>query len=294
MILARHLMALIAFICAAIESGAAQARCDDMLTLAFIYSNYMIILTEEGDAQNRAAARLYPTLANMKPQDFAQKLEIDETRWRSLHDEASRLSQGLITGLSYSKQSVTSHTNNVGWIFQHLKASGCDFLKDLGDGSGTGSRVHSHTYSDKSSERSNASITKRTLFNWATLIAVIGGLIGALVGALVIIKGRQFRIQRMQRLPRRLVHIEFDIEYPDPAATNLVQHVKALDISLGGMKIRVEDTLIDGVDLILKLAIGDRAASVVWSNTFYAGIMFSEQLSQTELDALLKTIENSL
>ena len=290
---ARHLLTLIAFFCAVIESGAAQARCDNVLTLAFIYSNYMIILTEEGHAQNRAAARLYPTLANMKPMDFAQKLEIDEKRWAGVHKDASRLSQGVITGLSYSKHSVASHTNNVDWIFHLLKTSGCDFLKEYGQASGTGSHAHPQASSEKNREISDTSISKRTLTNWATLIAVIGGLIGALIGALVIIKGRQFRIQRMQRLPRQLVHIEFDIECADPTAANLVQRVKALDISLGGMKIRVENTLIDGIELILKLPIGDRPASVVWSNTFYAGILFSEQLSQAELNALLETNENS-
>jgi len=102
----------------------------------------------------------------------------------------------------------------------------------------------------------------------------------------IVLKSHRVRAHLVSRLPRHPAQIEFDVHHKDDAGLAVKQRVKALDISTGGMKLRVETPMTQGTPLNLQLTLGEWTASVVWANAHYAGIMFDQMLSEAELERL--------
>ena len=263
----------------------AFAICDAVESLARIHNNFYVMLSAQGDLRARAAARLYPFLKALKPVEFAEALEIGDQsrRWEAIHLSISRLSREIIMGTEHPQSVLDRQTNNLAWIEKVILESGC--LLDVSRGTG-GSRQApggSDTSTDKEPPKD---LNSKTSFLSAVLPIKI--LILLLAGAaILILRSRRYRIVKLGRLPRHSIDFTFDITHVDATVADIGQRVSAVDLSLGGMKIKVEKTIKEGVFLHLHLPIGERIGSVVWSNNFFAGILFEHNLTEEELDTLM-------
>lgn len=274
---------------AMVSATSASANCDAANTLAQIYNIYTALVIEDDDPQKRAAARLYPTLSNLDPERFAATIDFafNDIRWASIHRQASTLAREVSAGIPQSDQRLGTHTDNLNWLNRTILNSGCD----LSDITTNGERAFgaSGGFLTQAVGKSNAPapVKKETITKVVSILSIIAFLCGLAGFIFAILVRRHFKIRRMQRLPRQNVAFDFKIEQTGANPVETAQSVTAVDVSLGGMKIRIENTLLDGAKLVLKLAVGDRGASVVWSNNFYAGLLFDDQLTQDELDELL-------
>lgn len=276
----------------------AIAKCDAWRTLVVIHDNYRAILLETGTKRARAAARLYPLLADMDRSELATDLisGIDQDRWDKTLTSAENLAKGVISGLQLSEAGQAPHTNQVDWIAGIVRKSTCfkllrnNDLENSNRAFWSQSPVLSQTKNEPRKRKApnpGAPFPAR-IFLLAFLSMLAVGLI-----LRIILRSRQVRAHMVSRLPRSPVQIEFDVHHKDDAGRAIKQKVKALDISTGGMKLRVETPMTQGTQLELQLSFGDWAASVVWANAHYAGIMFDQMLSDTELKCLTNAQENS-
>lgn len=111
---------------------------------------------------------------------------------------------------------------------------------------------------------------------------LVVGVLGALV-----LRTKKVKIYRMKRLPRRSINLTLPVTYETHENATKTQNVVAMDLSLGGMKLRTPDPMPEGTKVVLALSIRPIEASVVWSTTHYAGTMFDERLSDNELSQIL-------
>lgn len=118
------------------------------------------------------------------------------------------------------------------------------------------------------------------------LLAALGLL--ALIGLVAVIrKTRAFRIMQVERLPRHVTTVAVDVSISSPDAGPRAIRVTGQDVSAGGMKLSWQGAFPRGTTVTLRLPIGLKTGSIVWSNAHYAGIMFDQQLAPDELRRLL-------
>lgn len=285
-------------LCALILPTPTVANCDAVHTLAAIHDNYRAILQETGTNRARAAARLYPLLANTDLSELAVNLktEIEQDRWIDTLNSAENLAKDVISGLQLSQAGQAPHTNQVDWIAGIVRKSPC--FKILGN-TGFGTAGQTGWSQSPMSPQANKTPRKQkpanpsTPFPLRTFTLVFLSVLSLGLILRIILRSRQVRAHLVSRLPRKSVQIEFDIHHKDNAGLDVKQRVKALDISTGGMKLKVETSISQGTPLNLELALGDWTASVVWANAHYAGIMFDRMLSDAELTRLTNPQENS-
>ena len=177
------------------------------------------------------------------------------------------------------------HRDNIAWLPRAGRATGCvprfetaepDEEADNAQGS-LGSTGHTGT-----------AAASRATNLWPLLSAA--GIVALAALVYVVRTSRLYRIAEVERLPRHFTTIAIDVAYETPARGPQSIRLTALDISAGGMKLAWENAPPRGTALSVRLPQGERGASVVWSNAWYAGIMFDQHIPQDELAPLISAV----
>ena len=112
-------------------------------------------------------------------------------------------------------------------------------------------------------------------------------LVGVVFGMIRYKKSHDRRRRIVQRMPRKTISAEFEIMFTNPEGDMAQSKAKALDISIGGMKLDWPNNNVSkGSALTIHLPMGPRLATIMWANTFYAGIMFEEFLSSEDIKSI--------
>jgi len=126
-----------------------------------------------------------------------------------------------------------------------------------------------------------------------SLMAAPSGLIFifATIISLLFVAGVLFRhpiariVGRRSRLPRRSVPMDFQISRSGGDSNESIS-VSSVDISTGGMKIALQSTIPNPLDVgdqvTLHLPGQTVGATIVWSNKFYCGVAFQRRLSNRD------------
>lgn len=116
------------------------------------------------------------------------------------------------------------------------------------------------------------------------LILLIAGTVGAVFGARALRRSRVVRRQELRRQPRKPVSLAAIAALPNGESRD----VRVLDISLGGMRITLEEAPPQSSPLTLEIAEKRYAGTIAWKNDFYAGILLDIPLTDEGLRDLLE------
>ncbi len=267
------------------------ADCSAVLRLATLYDAFFALTQEKGDAQKRVAARFYPTIATTDFSGF-----VSELKPGPLHDDLTSaldagrdVARSVLTTTEVSAFLALDIADDIQIIATFLDASDCprpehvsaDALKPVAAQTAAPLGFDDPT-GTSAPQPHPASVSK------------LGGIVAGTILAICILiaiamRSRKARIYRMRRLPRRSIKLNLSATFETEEHTEKTEDVVALDISLGGAKLRLAGPLPDGANIVLKLPTGPISGSVVWSTAHYVGIMFDEQLSDAELNQTLST-----
>ncbi len=258
-----------------------------------MYDGFLAITRETGDKQSRIAARLYPSIATTDFDSFVSDLDPGP-----LHDdlknalqEARDLARDVLTKANLSAYRVVDIEDELQTIELFLSNSNC-----LTTSPAKARRRDSGNVGDSGDDRSGSGgVTKASANNAQQASAsMLGAIIAAAVLglgllAMAIWRSRRARIYRMERLPRQSINLSVPATFKTDDTTSTTRDFVAMDISLGGMKLRTSEPIPDGAEIVITLPTRPVSASFVWATTHYAGILFDERLADDELAQILKT-----
>ena len=264
-------------------SERARASCEAIGVLSVVHDRYQTILTKEGDKRSRAAARLYPYLAEVDTRRVARDLadKADAERTERVLNSARKLSEHVISGVTMSFFGLVPHTNNVTWLGELVSASDCPAIPAKNRkkyGSPAAGKPESENRTPWT--RVEAFAQDTPYLAEFTLIFIVAA--GSILG-LILMRSRRFRIQRVKRLPRYPVDFLLPLSYTDDQGTAQSLTVSAIDLSLGGMKLGWANAPAENTALSLQLPQGEVPASVIWSNAHYAGVIFDSNITDDDL-----------
>ncbi len=280
-----RLLPLLVAVAATAPAPAQADPCDATAIVASIHDHYHAIVAEDADTRARAAARLFAILPELNGSALAHQMSgetvsVDGERMARIFGAATRLSRDLITGDNDTMVALAPHIANVDWLADRIADTTCfDRFAPRPKKTATATVGSSHGAS-KSDEDG------RFRISLGVLLAILGV---AAFGTLLWFfrKSRTYKIIRAERLPRHLTTIAVDIDFETPMRGPQSARITGLDVSLGGMKLAWQQAPPRGTELTLHLPPGERKALVVWSNAYYAGIVFEKQLDEDELKTLL-------
>jgi|GEM_PF-5186049 len=282
-----HLViALVTALTIAAPRARASAACDAATMVAVVHDRYHAVLNENDPIRSRSAAQLFAMLPDLNAAALAVQMTTDQTsadpdRMTRVFSAAYHLSQDLITGAEPAMVSLAPHLSNVKWLAENIAATNCFQTFSADDDGDTDAKAGKGASSPKKS-----SDKKGLQINIGLLLALLGGV--ALVGLVMFIrKSKTYKIMQAQRLPRHLTTISVQVDFETPMRGPQSINVNGLDISAGGMKLAWEDAAPRETALTIKLPIGERTGSVVWSNAYYAGIVFDQRLDADELKLMI-------
>lgn len=271
---------------------AASANCDAVIRLAQLYDAFYAITRETGDIRTRAAARLYPQLATLDVEEFAEELDagFSEEEIAEALTTARTLSREVIMDADLSPFRVLDSRDEAAFLAEFIERSRCLSGASGGGGGGSAERETQNddngpkklSFGPKSRSQGTKSLVDTS--KPATMgILIAAGLLALGASGFFIFRSRPVKIHMAERLPRHRIRLDFTAAY-----AGAPHSVTALDVSLGGMKLKVPKPLDNGTFMELSLPHGATPATVIWSNAHYAGILFDERLDKADLDAILK------
>ena len=284
-------------ICCLVATPAVSANCEAVIRLAQLYDAFYAITRETGDIRTRAAARLYPQLATLDVEEFAKELDagFSEEKVAEALTTARILSREIIMDADLSPFRVLDSRDEAEFLAEFIERSRC--LAGASGGNGGGS-TSSDPENDDSGEKKltfgpkSGSQGAKSLVDTskpATMAILIGaGILALGASGFFAIRSRRMKIHMAERLPRHRIRLDFTAAYAGASGAAGSHSVTALDVSLGGMKLKVPEPLDNGTQMELSLPIGPVSATVIWSNAHYAGILFDERLEGTALSEILK------
>ncbi|MDA8585726.1 hypothetical protein N9L47_05560 [Rhodobacteraceae bacterium] len=293
-----HKVRVILLMALLFQPTAAVANCANIKALARFHDVFVHMVTETGQAQSRAASLLQKTLLKIDAEFVVNTLEttVDQSRLAQLFTTAQHISIQIITGNTPPDTDFLAALDELDWIGAEIRKSGCiaTALTDQSENIRLAAKISAQT---SANVNTNASFptryTPKTTSENLTIIArTLAALVSTFCLVYVLSKTRRLRVLRLNRMPRAPIALKFDLIYSAPDSYQTQIDVTALDASMGGMKLKVSKPLPDGAALLLSLPIGQRSASVVWANSYFAGIMFDTELSDTDLKALTSTQRN--
>ena len=281
----------------------ASRQCDAAHRLARIHDFYLTLVTEKGTDRTRAAARLYPLIAEEDATSLFKdlKADVEFASFSKALASAIELSQEVITQAQFPTQALELHTANISHLAGLVRKTGC---MPKGGGRGQGGTTNSQVkVGEDQTPQSALSPDARVqgfrsdAFNGElpvqTLVLTTAIALAFAICLGLILRSRRLRIYRVNRLPRQETRFSVDFTIDGPEAEKMTRKGQAIDVSLGGMKMKVGMQLDAGARLVLSLPIGDHSASVVWSNAHYAGILFDQNITEPDLLTLTFAKENS-
>lgn len=267
--------------------GPAFARCEGALVLGGLHDAYRAMLVEEGVQRLRAARTVLVLLGSgdddtLAPRIARAGIPVDRDRLKVAVEEARGLAFDVLAGLR-PPPGVGAHSANVDWLGSSYEMTGCRNLLSAGSAAGratedggSGGAPSPKSFRERFADEEPSG---RTILLIAAAFAVVSFL--AALGARQVMKSIAFRKRQVARQPRSPVDFALNV-----GLTGRTVEVRAQDISVGGMKLAWREAPEIGTEVSLDLPTGARAATVLWANAHYAGVLFAEYLSDGELKTL--------
>lgn len=255
--------------------------------LGGLHDAYRAMLIETGEERLLAARTLLVLAGDGGGRVFAAHLaragvKADVDRLSSVLTEARDLARDVLSG-GIPPPGVGRHSANTDWLGSLYLSTGCG-----GGGLAPDGRLAAPDLGGREGATASPAGAGERIVGLALLAG--GVLAGAAVAAVAAWRiGRTFfwRSRKVERQPRASVALDLDVSFSDGTPPNWMR-VRALDVSVGGMKLAWEGAPPVGSAVTLKLPFGERAGTVMWANAFYAGVMFADFLAEDELGRLIE------
>ncbi len=254
--------------------------------LGAFHNAYRATLTEQGAMRTQAATALLFIAGGQDSVAFARQVSRS-----GVYVSPERLDEALTDATQIATDALENrkvgdpdfrHGLNVQWLADTFIASGCQ------NSVATTSRTNVQVAPAALARRELPSKTR--LPEGSLLIVLVGVLVaGALIlfGAHKLYNSFTMRRRRAERLPRVPIVLPIKVAYAFPDGEQREVDAKAVDISLGGMKLSWSKPPGPSTVITAHLLDAARPGQITWSNSFYAGIMFEKPLTDTELKECL-------
>lgn len=274
---------LIVFLLLASVPMPAAARCEGAVVLGALHDAYRATLTERGAAQIQAATSLLFMAGGQDSITFARQVsrsgvDVSAERLRDILVDAQQIATDTLEGRQ-SGDPDFRHGPNVQWLADTFIASRCQ------NSVATTSRTNVEVAPKRSERSSILEMPKKSQYILLG-IAVIAGLL-SLLGLRMFLNSFAMRRRRVERFPRQPILLPVKVTYAFPDGEERKLDVEAADISLGGMKLSWPQPPGPGTPVTVITSDRTMSAQITWSNSFFAGIMFDEQITEEELDGFL-------
>ena len=273
------LRVILTFLWFIFAATSAQAFCGGSAMLAQLHDAYRAMIKEDPPVRLRAAQTLLViTGGNAKAlarQVAKSGLKVDPERLDTVMQNGSSLAYQILTRAGLPADLAVPE-NDVSWLNSLISHSDCGntlryAAADTSYSSGTQAQEEKNPYG---------------LYDLEMLFASTA-LVGVVFGMIRYKKSHDRRRRIVQRMPRKTISAEFEIMFTNPEGDMAQSKAKALDISIGGMKLDWPNNNVSkGSALTIHLPMGPRLATIMWANTFYAGIMFEEFLSSEDIKSI--------
>lgn len=267
---------------------ASLARCEYAAALAGVHDAYRAMLVERGQERILAATTLLVLLGRDEGSEFAGRLaragfDVSEERLSPALRDGGTLARYVLAG-GVPPPGLGQHSANVDFLADTYVATGCRSVIPAG-GRPSDAPLPPAPHETVRTSRQRADAPRDIAE--VSLHAAIGlsALVLAGVGGHRVLTSRYVRKSKVERQPRKPVSIEVGVSFQHEKQISRV-NVRVIDISVGGMKVEWKDPPEAGRKVRVTMPMGDRGGAVMWSNAFYAGIMFDDFLTESELKDL--------
>ncbi len=277
---------LIVFLVIASVPVRASARCEGAVVLGTFHDAYRATLNEHGSNQRNAAISLLFIAGGKDNVMFAQQVarsgvEVSAERLGEVLSDARQFASDTLSNGAVGDPEFR-HGQNVQWLADIFIASGCQ--NSLATTSRTNVEITPSVPERKEAFQAPEAPSRSHLL-------IIGGvLVAGLLIAIAAYKVHNsfiMRRRRVERLPRVPIALPIQVSYAFPDGERRQVDVKAVDISVGGMKLSWSQPPGAGTEISVNFSEDAKPAQIMWSNSFYAGVMFSAPLSSDELNGFL-------
>ena len=275
---------LLALLFCMFQPSDAHARCQGAIMLGRFHDAYLAALTETGETQISGARTLLVLVGGKNSNSLERQLQktglqISEDALSRVMRQGAELAHGLLIGAPPPSDSFP-HSRNIDWLAKIVHRADCQD----GIANRTVNGVLSRRQETRAWKPSKDIQVETVSFGLAGMAAFLSMLF---FGIRKLRTSRAFRVRQAERLPRRPFSMQFLLTITDQAGD--IQQTKAsgVDLSAGGMKLEWRDAPPTGTTVTVSMPFGERLASVVWSNAYYAGIVFDDTLSNSQLTALI-------
>ena len=270
----------------------AVARCENAWALAVIHDSYRAMLIETGRQRLDAARTMLVLLGKDDGSQLAGRLarisySTSEARLARAFRDGGTLARFIVIG-GRPPPGLSYHSTNVEFLSGAFLATGCrNTMPQAQQGNQAQQRtpdVSPRTRPEPETRKTDFRSTdfrKMSVFVMAGLSAVLL----AALGVQRVLKSMHVRRSRVERQPRVPVSFDIGVVFRRDGQNQRIQ-VRAMDASAGGMKVDWANPPQVGTDVMLTLPNGERSGKVMWSNAFYAGLMFDEFLTQDDVAQL--------
>ncbi len=286
--MAKFLTLALIFLCFLTSGVKADDRCTGPMMLSRYHDAYLSLISETGQTQRNSAKALLVIVGDKNAKAMARQIQksgqsIDEDRLLATMEDASEFAQLTLSGMPPSSGNIFQHSQNVDWLGDVYTRTGC--LEYMASLAAAARREWEKAEAERIAAKAPKTKQEELLTFFGMFFGTVGLVGGTAYGVTAYRKSHGFRKKSVERMPRRPIKINMKVMYTNPDGDMQEAVVSALDISVGGMKVDWPDNNAQqGTTItLLETPIGQRMASVMWSNAYYAGIMFNDVLSKREL-----------
>lgn len=208
-------MAFLALVlCCFGASPAVSANCEAVIRLARLYDAFYAITRESGDIRTRAAARLYPALASMDVEEFAQELDasFSEEDVVNALETARALAREVIMDADLSPFRALDARDEAAFLADFIDRSRC---LSAASGGGADNPVGGSedegkrklTFGPKSKSNGVQSFVDAAKPSMLVFL-VAGGMVALGTGGALVARSRRVKIHMAERLPRHRISLD--------------------------------------------------------------------------------------
>lgn len=285
--LPRHILLFV--LLAVLAPASALARCEGAVMLSSLHDAYEITLNGD-ERQKRLSAQTLLVIAGDRTGDrLAEQVAragvpVDASHLSKILEDIRDIALQTLKG-SRNDADTFQHGLNINWLAEVVSATRCHNSSAHASLTPTGSSNASAALQSIGGfiQEPKDSIGKTASF------LLIGIILAALAGSYFLHKSVFMRKRQVERLPRFPISLDLDLTYTSPEGEIEEAQGEALDISQGGLKLRWEEPPPTGTLTTITLLGIQRLSRVIWANPHYAGVMFEESLTKSELKSLKET-----
>lgn len=269
----------------------AQAACEGAVVLGGLHDAYYAMVTGSGGTRQMAAATLLVLAGDRASSRLAAQadlmgLGVPIDRLDGVLSGARELAAAVLTTPDHRIDRL-AHASNIEWLGTLYEQTGC--RNSLAHASlPVGAASAQSTVNGETSGRVRKSGDTDVIRLIILTVASGAGVAGLVLAVRFVRQTLFFRRHQAERQPRTAISLEIEVGFEDESGTSQRKRLTALDVSAGGMKLAWNDPPGQGTALSLSLPVGERGATVIWSNAFYVGVMFDELLEEETLQTLIE------